>query len=173
MKSNKSSPLGPRPELSGELTTWSWIILLVSRTIWLLAIAHTLVLGCFLAACSISKESHCALNHLYDTFKCYFWWCTARVIIHIIFTFLPSPLPYSPNDMSEESCSASFPCMATEDQQHVWDKIHPLTAGLCFNLSTATLSHKSCNKQFCLLKKAVVAGVSSGNISQEKAPSEH
>jgi len=91
------------------------------------------------------------------------------MIVHLTFGFLLSPLPCSPNYVSQENCSARFLDMATEDQQQNWDKIHPVTTGFCFILSDMPLSHKGSNTQGCLLKSVTLAGVASGNISQGKA----
>lgn len=87
------------------------------------------------------------------------------MIVHIIFSFLLSPLPFSPNYVSGENCSASFLCTATEDQQQIWDKTHPVTVGVCFTLSGVPLSHTGSNNQGYLLERVILAGVSGGNVS--------
>lgn len=55
--------------------------------------------------------------------------------------FYQALYPATPHYVSEENCSDSFLCTANEHQQQTWDKMHILTAVLCFILSDMLLSH--------------------------------
>lgn len=105
-----SSSLGPLH----MLTTWCCITLL-SWAVCLLTVSHILSPRLLFSCVQQQQSSNLHKINSVTLFKWYFWCCRARAIVHIIVSFFLSPLPCSPNDMSEEDCLFRFLCMATEN----------------------------------------------------------